>query len=249
MQMTQEPKRLPVGGAYAIAILALIVSLAGGAYAAFKLDKNSVKSKQIKDGQVMTNDLANGSVNSDKLANSSVNSDKVAGGSIGSDKLANGSVDSDKLANGSVTGDKLAADSVTSDKVGPDALTGADIATLGSGDIGELSGANLPIRWAFVDTDGTIKAQSGGITLGNKPSQGVYRINFGTSLSNYAVIGSLWTPGEISTGYCGVSSGFGPGTDCSPTSPGSNTTSVADIGTYNDAGSPANRAFYVVAIP
>lgn len=41
-----------------VASLALIVALGGGAYAAFHLPKNSVLSKNIKNGQVQTQDLA-----------------------------------------------------------------------------------------------------------------------------------------------------------------------------------------------
>ena len=41
-----------------MATLALFVALSAGAYAAVSLDKNSVKSKHIKDGQVKDDDLA-----------------------------------------------------------------------------------------------------------------------------------------------------------------------------------------------
>jgi hypothetical protein len=160
--------------------------------------------------------------------------------------LPKNSVKSKQIKAGAVKTDELANDSVTGDKVGPDALTGADIAQLGAGDIGELSGANLPIRWAFVEDDGTILQQSGGITLGHHPSAGVYRINFGTDLTKYAILANTWQAGEIATGICGQ--GDAPQTDCL-SSPGANTTSVADLATFNSVGALANRRFYVVAIP
>jgi hypothetical protein len=79
-----------------VAMIALFVALAGTAWAA-GLAKNSVKSKQIKDGQVLTQDLGDGAVASSDLAD------------------------------GSVTTPKLAADSVDASKVGANTLGGADI--------------------------------------------------------------------------------------------------------------------------
>src|ERR1044072_1218887 len=60
------------------ATLALFIALGGGAYAVIKLPKNSVKSKQIKDGQVKNADLAAGAVSGEK----------VAAGAIGADDLS-----------------------------------------------------------------------------------------------------------------------------------------------------------------
>ncbi len=60
-----------------VASLALFVALGGGAYAAFKLPKNSVGSKQIKNGAVVNSKLANNSVGTAKLRNNSVTSSKI----------------------------------------------------------------------------------------------------------------------------------------------------------------------------
>src|SRR5205085_7144769 len=49
-------------------VLALFVALGGGAYAAFHLPRNSVRSKNIVNGQVRKPDLANGAVAGGKLA-------------------------------------------------------------------------------------------------------------------------------------------------------------------------------------
>jgi hypothetical protein len=194
--MKQQARQLPVGGAYAIAIVALIVSLAGGAYAAFHLGKNDVLSKNIKNGQVKKKDLANNAVNSDKVA--------------------------------------------------VDALTGADIAELGPNDIGELTGAELPIMWAFVHTDGAIGAQSGGITLGeHTPGSGSYRLNFGTDLSNYAILATAYNSDiQIEAGICGP--GGEPQTPCPG---GTNNTNHADVLTEASNGTDTDSGFYVVAIP
>jgi hypothetical protein len=81
-----------------VAIAAMIVALAGTAYAVKKAPKNSVVTKsikgsavtseKIKDGDVGTSDLANAAVNSGKLADAAVNSGKLADAAVGRSKLA-----------------------------------------------------------------------------------------------------------------------------------------------------------------
>ena len=60
-----------------IATIALFIALGGGAYALTKLPKNSVKSKQIKNGQVRNADLAADAVDAGKLAPGSVGLDDL----------------------------------------------------------------------------------------------------------------------------------------------------------------------------
>lgn len=60
-----------------VASVALFVALGGGAYAAFKLPKNSVSSKQIKNGAVVNSKIANGAVGAAKLKNGAVTSSKL----------------------------------------------------------------------------------------------------------------------------------------------------------------------------
>ena len=69
-----------------VAILALIVAMAGGAYAA-ALPKNSVGPKQLKKNAVKTGKIVNGAVTSDKIANSAVTSGKIADKAVTSGKF------------------------------------------------------------------------------------------------------------------------------------------------------------------
>jgi hypothetical protein len=69
-----------------VAILALIVAMAGGAYAA-AVPKNSVGSKQLKKNAVKTGKIVNGAVNSNKIANSAVTSGKIADKAVTSGKF------------------------------------------------------------------------------------------------------------------------------------------------------------------
>ena len=69
-----------------VAILALIVAMAGGAYAA-AVPKNSVGPKQLKKNAVKTGKIVNGAVTSDKIANSAVTSGKIADKAVTSGKF------------------------------------------------------------------------------------------------------------------------------------------------------------------
>jgi hypothetical protein len=65
-----------------IAVIALVVAMSGGAYAALRPAKNSVTSRSIRNGQVKTADLANGAVNSAKVADGSLESGDLAQGAL-----------------------------------------------------------------------------------------------------------------------------------------------------------------------
>jgi len=60
-----------------VAIVALIASLGGSAYAAGKLGKNSVGSRQLKAKAVKTGKIANNAVNGRKVANGSLTGDDI----------------------------------------------------------------------------------------------------------------------------------------------------------------------------
>jgi len=60
-----------------VAIVALIASLGGSAYAAGKLGKNSVGSRQLKAQAVKTGKIANNAVNGRKVANGSLSGEDI----------------------------------------------------------------------------------------------------------------------------------------------------------------------------
>ena len=82
-----------------IATIALFIALGGGAYAVIKLPKNSVKSKQIKDGQVKNADLAA----------DAVSGEEIAAGAIGTDDLGANAVTGENVAPGAIGADDLSA--------------------------------------------------------------------------------------------------------------------------------------------
>ncbi len=66
-----------------LGLVAIFIALGAGAYAA-GLPKNSVKSKQIKDGQVKANDLAVDSVTTEKVVDNSLDGGAIAEASLDS---------------------------------------------------------------------------------------------------------------------------------------------------------------------
>ena len=105
-----------------LAVAALVLAMAGGAYAATKIQtsdiaksavttkkiaKGAVKGKRIADNGVATAKIADAAVTSGKLAYSAVTTAKIANAAFTSAKLADGAVTETKLADGSVANAKL----------------------------------------------------------------------------------------------------------------------------------------------
>jgi hypothetical protein len=102
------------------------------------------------------------------------------------------------------------------------------------------------VKWALVRSDGGIAAQSGGITLAAKPGAGTYILTIGSTVAGHAVLAAgayandaADLRGAVSAGPCG---GGAEGRTC----PVSDTTSSVYVQTRDNAGSPADHAFYIV---
>lgn len=160
--------------AMVVALIALFVALGGGAYAGVTL--NSIRSKDIKDGQVRSVDLANNAVNSAKIRNGAVTDSDLAAGIAGS-KIA-GKVASAASADVAAT---------ATDAANADRLDGLD-------------SLDLKARWVHVDADGAILAQSGGITIVDTPKTGTYIVNFGVPTTGRALIVSSSGKNESTRG-------------------------------------------------
>ena len=86
----------------AAATMALVFSLAGGAYAV-GLGKNDVKSKNIAPKAVKTSDLATGAVTAAKLGANSVTTEKLGANAVTTGKVADGNLLASDLAPGQVS--------------------------------------------------------------------------------------------------------------------------------------------------
>ena len=65
-----------------ISLIALFVALGGTSYAVTQIDKNSVRSKHIRNGQVKRGDLARNAVNSSKVRNGTLLAQDLAAGQL-----------------------------------------------------------------------------------------------------------------------------------------------------------------------
>jgi hypothetical protein len=85
-----------------VSVIALFVALGSGAYAAFHLKRNSVKSRNIVNGQVKKNDLAANSVDGTKVKDDSLGGNDISENSLGAVPQAvnaTNATNSDKLDN------------------------------------------------------------------------------------------------------------------------------------------------------
>ena len=130
--------------------------------------------------------------------------------------------------------------------VGPPGPAGPTGPAGPAGPAGSSGSANL--KWALVRADGGIAAQSGGITLAAKPGAGEYILGFGSAVTGKPILASGAYAadagdqrGETSAGPCG---GGSEGATCTT----ANTSSSVFVQTRNNAGSPADHAFYVAVL-
>jgi hypothetical protein len=111
-----------------ISLTALFVALGGTSYAVTRLDKNSVKSKHIVNGQVKKKDLGASAVDSARVKNLSLLGEDVAPLTITAANLADTAVTTGKLADNAVTTGKLANNAVTTGKLADTAVTTGKLA-------------------------------------------------------------------------------------------------------------------------
>jgi hypothetical protein len=157
--------------------------------------------------------------------------------------LPRNSVGAAQLKNNAVTAAKVKNFSLSRQDFKPGQLpVGA------RGPAGPAGPAGPGARWALVRADGTIIAQSGGITPTAKPSGGAYILDFGSTLAGKLVLVSsantadLGDRGTVSAGICG-------GTSEGSTCPSGNDTSHVRVITRRAGDSIAeDHPFYVAVI-
>jgi hypothetical protein len=126
--MTSKTRSFRISPALVISCLALFMALAGSAFAAGVVAKNSVRSAQIVDGTVRTVDLHDGAVNSAKVTDNSLTADDLAPNAAGPEEIAENAVSSSKVAPDSLTSSDLGPNSVTSSEIADNSVSSADIA-------------------------------------------------------------------------------------------------------------------------
>lgn len=162
--------------------MALTIALgAGSAYAA-----NTVRSKDIVNGQVKTVDLGNNAVTTVKIKDGQVGSADLGVGSVGSSALANDSVTNAAIGADSIDASQLRTDSVGATEVADNTIDGGEIVDnsltstdLASGSVGTSEVADASLTGADIasnsiglsdivgtDASGAISLGSGSVAQG-----------------------------------------------------------------------------------
>ena len=157
--------------------------------------------------------------------------------------LPRNSVGAVQLKNNAITGAKVKNFSLVRQDFKPGQLPAG-----AKGPAGPAGPAGPGARWALVRADGTIIAQSGGVTPTAKPSVGAYILDFGSAVAGKLIIASsantadLGDRGTVSAGICG-------GTTEGSTCPNGNDTSHVRVITRKAGDSIAeDHPFYVAVI-
>ena len=140
-------RNLPSPGAV-IAVVALVVAMAGAAYAGTK------SPLKIRNNSVSTKKIRNAAVTTDKLADNAVTAAKIADSAVGTTEIADNAVTPPKIPNDSINGDKI------------------NESTLGT-----VSTAESNVAFAYVDPNGAVNPDvSKNITSANvtRPNTGIY---------------------------------------------------------------------------
>lgn len=117
-----------------------------------------------------------------------------------------------------------------------------------AGAAGPAGPAGPSARWALVRADGTIIAQSGGITPTAKPGAGSYILNFGSAVTGKLIIASsanaadIADRGTVSAGPCG---GTTEGSSCPS---GNDTNHVRVITRAKGDDTAEDNPFYVTVV-
>ena len=165
--MSDTKKRLRPSPSLIISILALVIAMSAGAYAATIAPKNSVVSKSIKNKNVKAADIAPAAVKGKHLANNSVDASKIADGAVGAGDLA--AATKTDLDDATTLGGRTVADLDDAATLG--GLTVAQIVAASGGEYYEA-------KQAAASTDITV-TEPNLVTLAtlNLPHAGKYLVN------------------------------------------------------------------------
>jgi hypothetical protein len=208
-------------------LMALFIALSAGSYAAIKIPKNSVGTKQLKNNAVTAKKIKNGAVTTSKIKNAAVTAAKInpAGLTVPNALHAN-------------TADT--ATSAHSATTASHATTADTASTLGG----------KSIRWLLVSGTGTIVNQSGGFSIAAHVGSGLYILNAAAPVGNHAIVVSDGVAGDSNFRGVTIAGPCGTGPDainCTGLATNANDGNhilVATTDTTN--GTEADHSFYLV---
>jgi hypothetical protein len=177
--------------AFAVAIVALFVSLGGVSYgfATGSIDSREVKNKSLRGKDLRANTITAREIKRRSLDGTDIKINRVGGNAVKEEVLESG-------------------------KIGKVPSAGSADSATDAGRVGGKTAAQLGTRWALINESGTIEAQSGGFTLTDCYSTNANcYINAGEDVRNrgisaqVAVQNTDGTPrfgGETGTAPCGA---------------------------------------------
>ena len=174
-----------------VALVALFVAMGGVGYAAATIGSaqvvnNSLRSKDIRNNDVRGKDIRAGTVRSSDVKDDDLQGKDILESSLGTVPSAQTAKKADK------------ADT---------AATAGNAYNVGGRPANSLQGK---LRWVQVEgDDGTIRAQSGGISV-TRNSEGNYRVDFGSSTVNGTLIASGAATFDASNGFVNAQRCGGP---------------------------------------
>ncbi|HZD87802.1 MAG TPA: hypothetical protein VE088_07335 [Gaiellaceae bacterium] len=172
-------KRLPrkPSPALVISLIALFVALGGTSYAALRLPKNSVGTKQLRNGAVTGKKIRNGAITAGKI--------KPKGLTV---PVATHAVVADTATNAAAVGGIAAAQLQRS--ITGTCSAGSAIRVVASDGTVTCEAVGSTVLWAVVNADGSI-ARSSGATGSTHPAAGKYDVTFDRDVSACAYTATI----------------------------------------------------------
>lgn len=130
--------------AMVVAVISLLVSLSGAAYAGMTVSQDSIGSKELKRGAVKTGNVRDEAVTPKKLAHEAVEKSKIRKKAVDTAQLSSDSVNASKIQAGTIQPEHL---SPTATVAGPQGPTGPT---------GPQGPAGAATAYAMVAVDGTL---------------------------------------------------------------------------------------------
>ena len=200
-----------LGLPHLVVVLAVALVLGSGtAYAAKQITSkniknNTVKSVDIKDGNLTgtdvadaslsTSDVLDGTLTGADVANSSLTGTDVQDGTIGSADITDSTITTNDVAADTLTAADLDSNSVESGEIATDAVNASEIAndSIDSGEVVDfqLSNEDIGVLFAQVSAAGALSHSSSGVSVTNLAGAGTYAVDFGRNIAACAFFGTV----------------------------------------------------------
>jgi hypothetical protein len=197
-------------------MIALFVALGGVSYGL--AGRNTVTSDDLVNGQVKSKDIKNSGIKSKDIKPNGVKAVDVARDTLGGAEIIENTLA--KVPSASQA----------------DTATNAD--NLGGGDP-----SSFRARWALVNADGTIAAQSGGISV-VRNFAGEYYVNFGSSQTGKPISATAkWSSSVVRVVSVALCGGGTQGVECFAS--GTNNTNHVYVDMKDESGANVDQPFYI----